>query len=311
MDWDNIPAPLYERMERLGSIFAWDFNSCDAPFSAYVAAAPSAAVKPLIMLLSFGLDDVVRGLLRPSGLYRHRPMGRAAAALSRAFPEFGEAIGKAVGDRMAWVAPLREAGAGRVASQLWKLDGAIQQGIFYLLLLDVLSQFGNGLIKGVKKQGYCDSSRFRRAGDYDGFGTIMTNGFYTMSLPIQTYDHGFDRDGTSFEVRGILPDTAFCRMTVQLDLINISDHQSAEFILNSAIFKPDFTAHRIAEKRGIVGPGEAVRIVLTITGRGHYFIWGFGFDAHPREGPEPISPPMALLHIPQVQIIEFGTGTLP
>lgn len=125
---------------------------CSTPFWAALKLAPRAATRPLIMLLSFGADDVARGALRPRAVYAQRkPIGRLGRALSRVFPELGEEIGR----RIPRTEIIRGRSIGTPERILWIADGAIQRVGFWLLLADVVTEFSYRWVQLLRAERYC------------------------------------------------------------------------------------------------------------------------------------------------------------
>jgi len=310
VDWDLIPAPLYDRMEKIGATFEWLMNSCDAPFTAYAAVAPRAAGKAVIQLLSFGLDDVLRGLIRPSGLGKHRPLGRAARILNRAFPEIGEAIGKFAGDRLQWVQALRAAGEGQVASRLWQLDGLAQQALFYFLLFDVVNDLGTAIIKGVKKQGFCDSSIYKRALGLDGPLRLTAEGEQTNLPPVPRYFHGLDYDNRIFTVPGFPLKTAYCRITGKCQIVNLSEDQEIFLRLDVKVHNLLGEPVKEAIQATTIGPGEAGVVVASVAGRGHSWSAVPILDIYPPRPVDPSLPYVGVGAFTNIWCQEIGLKTL-
>jgi len=115
-------------------------NRCEDPWTVYLELAFPALGKAIITLLSFGMDDVIRGYFRPSkGLrgLRHGRKGRKGGRPRGGIPEIGEMIGEKL--------PGRETFKQRTVSQgvkyLWVIDGIIQRGLWYWLVFDILNTF--------------------------------------------------------------------------------------------------------------------------------------------------------------------------
>lgn len=114
-------------------------NACDAPWYIYIETLKPAALEALIVLVSFGWADVARGLLRPKGTGRRtsKRKGKWAKRIP-AFPEVGNTIGKhlpfaeQVEDFTNW---------GTKGRYLWRIDNAMQAGLFMWLVYDVAEDF--------------------------------------------------------------------------------------------------------------------------------------------------------------------------
>lgn len=113
--------------------------ACDAPWYIYIETLKPAALEAFIVLISFGWADVIRGAFRPKGLGR-RTSKRKGKWRKRvpAFPEIGNTIGKhlpfaeQIEDFVEW---------GHKGKFLWRLDNALQVGLFYWLVADVAEDF--------------------------------------------------------------------------------------------------------------------------------------------------------------------------
>lgn len=112
---------------------------CDAPWYIYIETLKPAALAAFIVLISFGWADVLRGLLRPAGLGRRskKKKGKGTKYL-RGFPEVGNTLGKKlpfaeqVSEWITW---------GTKTKFLWRIDNAMQAGLFMWLIVDVVEDF--------------------------------------------------------------------------------------------------------------------------------------------------------------------------
>lgn len=112
-------------------------NPCNAPWMVYAETAIPVIGAAVIRLFTFGMTDVIRGAARPRALRNQSKKGnrgrrgRGGAGI----PEVGSLIGKTLGGG--------EQLEGRKVSDgvknLWILDGAIQRGLWYWLIADVIS----------------------------------------------------------------------------------------------------------------------------------------------------------------------------
>lgn len=114
-------------------------TGCDAPWYIYIETMKPAALEAFIVILSFGWADVLRGFLRPKGLGRRtsKRKGRWNRRIPR-FPEVGNTIGKSLpfaeqlDDFVKW---------GNKTRFLWRIDNAMQAGLFFWLVADVAEDF--------------------------------------------------------------------------------------------------------------------------------------------------------------------------
>jgi hypothetical protein len=114
-------------------------TGCDAPWYIYVETMKPAAIEAFFALLAFGMGDVIRGALRPGGLgHRTRKRKRKWAKYRPSFPELGNLIGKQfpiaeqIEDFTRW---------GTGTRTLWRIDTAMQAGLFLWLVADIAEDF--------------------------------------------------------------------------------------------------------------------------------------------------------------------------
>ncbi len=146
-------------IDKVNYIVDFWMNPCDAPLLVYLELAKAPAQDALITWFSFGLDDVVRGYLRPtkalgkSGFLGssgrrgkgkkkgHRFGGGGIGNAARAVPGIGDDVGNWLGKRLPGAQEL----AGRAASQgeqfFWAIDMQIQRGLLALLVADIAVDF--------------------------------------------------------------------------------------------------------------------------------------------------------------------------
>lgn len=118
-------------------------NPCNTPWYVYAETAVPSAGKALLILLGFGMGDVVRGMLRPRGLRGFGPgkrdrRGRGGRGRpgKRGIPEIGNLIGRTI-------APIGQHEATYASGEklLWKIDGVAQTGLWYFLIAGVIKDF--------------------------------------------------------------------------------------------------------------------------------------------------------------------------
>lgn len=161
---------------------------CEAPWYIYVETLKPAALEAFIVLITFGWDDVLRGVFRPGGL-GHRTMkrkGRWARKVPR-FPEMGETIGKGlpvadqIEDFIKW---------GTKTRFLWRIDTAIQMALFAWLVVDVTIDFAFNWTSLLYETRWCQAEnlgRFSKSGP--GPSTIGGPGWSKLSFPNTDYSH--------------------------------------------------------------------------------------------------------------------------
>lgn len=155
----GISNYVARRMGKWRSVLRFLSSECDAPMMVYLETLPGALVDPLLTLLDFGLDDVVRGALRPKGIYSCRRAKKRKSKWSKyGIPELGEEIGK----RVPGTEELRSRRVGSLERSLWIIDGAIQRALYWLMIADLITDFAYGWVSGIRERGYCRQSGLAR-----------------------------------------------------------------------------------------------------------------------------------------------------
>lgn len=125
-------------------------SNCNPDWNIYVQTLFPPLGQVVLVLLTFGLDDVLRGYLRPAGgrgfgglgrasRRRRRPTKaqRALGKLEGGIPEIGEELGKHLpGAEVIKARPI-----GTAEELLWKVDGLAQRGLWYWMIADILDDF--------------------------------------------------------------------------------------------------------------------------------------------------------------------------
>lgn len=148
-----MPNYVEKKVDQVQSIVKFFEDPCQAPWSVYFELALAPAGHVVIELLSFGLDDVVRGYFRPKGLYRRGRTGRLASKLGKYFeiPEIGEMIGSHL--------PGAETIKARKISSgvrfLWLVDGVLQRILFWWMIADLLTDFLYEWTSAINRTEYC------------------------------------------------------------------------------------------------------------------------------------------------------------
>jgi len=151
----EIPDWVRQRTNKWNRVLDFAANPCDAPLSVWFQTLRPAAGNAVVTLLSFGLDDVVRGYFRPKGIYPRGCLSRKRRPRSAVgIPELGEEIGK----RLPAADAVKSRAFGVIEKNLWLLDGVSQRLLFYLLVVDVLTDFTYQWASGIYKLGFCSTS---------------------------------------------------------------------------------------------------------------------------------------------------------
>lgn len=149
-----MPAWVRRRTSKWNRVVEFGMHSCDAPWPTYITAAFAPAGKAIITLLSFGLDDVARGYLRPKGLYKNGCLGRKKRGRNVVgVPEVGEEIGKRLPG--ADLSKSRSYSAGE--KHLWLLDGVAQRILFWVMVGDIVTDFAFDYVQGIYRRGFCQT----------------------------------------------------------------------------------------------------------------------------------------------------------
>jgi len=148
-------------------------NPCNAPWVVYFELAGPPLGKAIITLLSFGMDDIIRGFFKPKGLRsgRHGRRGRRGKGGKFRLPEIGEEIGKRL--------PGAEEAKGRSVTQgvknLWLIDGVLQRVLYYWLIVDVTATFFYDWATLINESAYCRSQPY-------GAGLWQNGEFFLVGL---------------------------------------------------------------------------------------------------------------------------------
>ena len=149
---NGISGYVARRMGKWRTVLRFITTECDAPMLVYLETLPGALVDPLLSLLEFGLDDVVRGALRPKSVYSCKRAKKRKSKWSKyGIPELGEEIGK----RIPGTEGLRSRRVGSLERSLWLIDGAIQRALYWLMIADLVTDFAYGWVSAIRERGYC------------------------------------------------------------------------------------------------------------------------------------------------------------
>lgn len=155
-----VPPGDPDRFDKVNYIVESFARPCQAPWYIYLETLKPALLTAFIVLITFGWDDVLRGVLRPKGLGRRtgKRKGKWGKRVPR-FPELGETIGKhlpfaeQVDDFAKW-------GCG--TRTLWRIDTAIQMTFFYWLVADVTVDLFYDWNSALFKTRWCEATDWGR-----------------------------------------------------------------------------------------------------------------------------------------------------
>lgn len=191
--------PDYET--QVNTIIDFWSNPCDAPWHVYLRTLWPVLGQLFIILVDTDELDLLRAYLRPrQGLTRgaNRKKGRRRG-LNRGIPDTPELIAKYL--------PGREAIAGRNVGGneqfLWTIDGVIQRGLWYWLVVDLTIQGFYLWGTAIREEGYCNPVNRPRlyATDPSPLCAYLFGNFTIAGNFIPAWaDFGYDITGSSVTI---------------------------------------------------------------------------------------------------------------
>lgn len=181
-------------IDKVNFIRMYVTQGCNFPLWVYVEHGGKAAGNMILTLLSFGMDDIIRGYFRPKGVRsgRHGRKRRGKGRAKNLIPEVGEMIGKNL--------PGADDVQSRKFSQgyrtLWMVDGQIQRGLYYWLIVSVVTDFAYDWMSGILKddRSYCPwTGRFSRW--HEDEAVVPISGWQSMSAANLNYEEGGAQTG--------------------------------------------------------------------------------------------------------------------
>ena len=142
-------------------------NPCDAPLVIYAETFLPALGEAVLTLVSFGMDDVIRGAFRPrKGRSRmHVRKGRKGKRIRARLPEFGNMIGSTIMVDRSFVQ--RDLSQG--VRHLWVVDAAFQKGLLFWLIYDVIDEGIYAWSSLIMQSEFCQAKLAQRL-HANGFG---------------------------------------------------------------------------------------------------------------------------------------------
>ena len=173
-------------IKRINVVKDFIFMPCDASVGVYVETAIEPLGELIMTWLSFGMDDVVRGYARPKSLRgqkRYRPKkqktARKGGKVVRAeIPELGEEIGKV----LPGAEEFRKRTVSTGVKNLWVVDGLIQRGLWYWLVVDSVTEFSYEWSSAIIKTA-CTPTEQQKARVLS-YGEQSTNILYFQDTPL-------------------------------------------------------------------------------------------------------------------------------
>lgn len=156
-----IPGEL----KQIQAIVKFVQDPCEAPWTLYLELARAPAKKLIIELLTFGLDDVYRGFVRPKGIYSFKRTGRRRGKRGgvKGIPELGELLGH----NLPGAETMHARPFGNGTRWLWLIDGALQRVLFWWMIVDITTDFLFEWTTLIGKTEYCHGDRLTGAASCD------------------------------------------------------------------------------------------------------------------------------------------------
>lgn len=141
-------------------------DPCDEPWLLYAELAIPAFGEAILMILGFGLDDVVRGWARPKGFKTRKQRRRLLTKIEKAgkfgriirfIPGLGFDIGNTIGRLLPFAAAARTRKVSQGIRNLWIIDGVLQRVLWWWLIADVTIDFFYAWTSLMEKAGRCET----------------------------------------------------------------------------------------------------------------------------------------------------------
>lgn len=184
-----LPVPDFTRVRSINAVIRLIDNPCNEPYLVYWELALPALGEAWIVLLQFGFDDILRGMLRPKGLYKRkgRHGGAAGGLLGKLIPEIGEEIGKRFPG--AQKAKAREVTQG--VKHWWIIDGVLQRLLFWFMIIDVVAEFLVAWESAINETRFCqESERPRLYATGTGGAVAAIQGWQAIGIADVQYAQG-------------------------------------------------------------------------------------------------------------------------
>lgn len=142
--WRQINAAPQQFERRVNGILKLTEFTClagdDPPWLIVAEAAAPAAGDFVIALLDFGWDDVLRGFMRPAGI-ASRSIFRKGRNKKKGFGIEIPEIGELIGEHLPGAKIVKSSRAMEALRFLWWIDGVVQRGLWYWMMLDLTTEF--------------------------------------------------------------------------------------------------------------------------------------------------------------------------
>lgn len=143
-------APRPSFGDKVNGIVDFIEDPCGAPWLVYIELAKEPLRKALLTWITFGLTDVMRGYFRPRsarGRRHGRPRGKGSTKLgplrlaAASIPGLGDDLGNFVGKIIPGADDLNQRHVSQGVKNLWIIDGVIQRGLWWWLVIGVTTDF--------------------------------------------------------------------------------------------------------------------------------------------------------------------------
>lgn len=172
--WHAVASYPHELVNKFNTLRRVSELRCNWSWRLFVETALPAAGQLVLALLDFGLDDVVRGYLRPFGPRARARLNRKAKKPGKKnlkkfeIPELGELIGENLpGARL-----FKARHVSKAERFIWVLDGLAQRALYYWMIFDLTTDFFYNWAVGIYKSELCAAGsaggRVQRSGHTTG-----------------------------------------------------------------------------------------------------------------------------------------------
>jgi len=166
-------------------------NPCQTPWQLYFETALPAAGRATVMLFSTNVGQVIRGFARPrgTGLRTHRRRGGRPRRRGISLPELGDATGK----RLPGARKARGRNVTTGVKNLWRIDNALQQGLFWWLIVDLVDEFFINWATVLETTSFCElDNPAALGGERANFGDPVTSSASRIVYPFDTVVFPFE-----------------------------------------------------------------------------------------------------------------------
>lgn len=176
-------------LDKIQSVVNFFEEPCSAPWVVYIELAKEPAGNVILALLSFGMDDVLRGFFRPKGLRtrRHGRKGRKSRK-GVGIPELGELLGS----KLPGAEEVKARQHVRAGEKLfWLVDGVTQRLLWYWMVFDLTVDFFYEWTTLIQESEFCSKSGSAGCCYTSNHESILALvGWHAVSHNIREYQRG-------------------------------------------------------------------------------------------------------------------------